>query len=271
MTEQNNERSWAVIVLPVLLVVALAGGLAVLAINKNQQRAVLVGETGLETRSNQLGMQLVKIPAGRFVMGGEGDNQWPSREVEVASFYISAHEVTQAQWYAVMGYNHSEKIDPRRPVEQVSWLEVQAFLEQLNRLENTNKYRLPSEAEWEYAARAGSEGDYFFGDVAVLPRFAWFRASPNVSTRPVGSLLPNPWGLYDVYGNVWEWVQECWHPNHAGAPINSRVRGGGDCSRRTVKGGAWNNQGDMLGSAVRGSYQAGSNDYNLGFRVVLNP
>ncbi len=271
MSEQNNERSWAVIVLPVLLVVAVAGGLAALGMNQNQQRAAVVEETGLEVRGNQLGMQLVKVPAGKFVMGGTQPEQQPQREVEVATFYISAHEVTQAQWYAVMGYNHSEKIDPRRPVEQVSWLEVQAFLEQLNRLENTNKYRLPSEAEWEYAARAGTDGDYFTGDVGGLHRYAWFRANPNTGTRPVGSLLPNPWGLYDVYGNVWEWVQECWHPNHAGAPINSRVRSGGDCARRTVRGGGWNNQTDMLGSAVRGSYQADSNDYNLGFRVVLNP
>ena len=252
----------------IVLVLGLAAGMAWWA--SGQQRGeVDAPAQGLETLVNSLGMEMIKVPAGSFTMGGDAGNQQPLREVKVASFYISAREVTQAQWAAVMGYNPSTYKDPRRPVEMVSWLGVQSFLEALNRMEGARGYRLPTEAEWEYAARAGGQGRYFFGDeLGQLSRYAWYEARDNVGTRPAGALRPNPWGLFDMHGNVWEWVQECWHPNHNGARSDSMPRGGGDCSLRTVRGGGWDGSAALVTAAVRGAYPPDDADTNTGFRVV---
>jgi formylglycine-generating enzyme required for sulfatase activity len=259
------------LVVGVVLVLALAGGLATLGFKQVAKRdQVLKQLDKLETRSNDLGMQLVKVPNGSFVMGDA--DHGPTRKVRVPSFYIGTREVTQAQWQAVMGYNPSAYKDPLRPVENVTWLETQSFLERLNRLEGTNKYRLPSEAEWEYAARAGSKGRYFFGDdPGQLRRYAWFGAGERQGTEPVGQRLPNPWGLYDIYGNVWEWVQDCWHPDYTNAPGDSRVWGGRNCTQRVVRGGGWANQADYLGSTIRGAYDPKFEDVSNGFRVVMEP
>ncbi len=267
---RDEQRTVIVLLVVVSAVLVLAGLITALGLwRQGAEQEVVVGQ-GLESVTNSIGMQLVGIPAGKFVMGEDALGRGPMREVQVAPFYMGAYEVTQAQWQAVMGFNPSEYQDPRRPVEQVTWLEVQTFLEELNRLEGTNKYRLPSEAEWEYAARAGSQGRYFFGvETGWLSRYAWFGATNG--SRPVGSKRPNPWGLYDVYGNVWEWVQECWHDDYTGAPDDSRVWGGGDCSQRTLRGGGWSNGADYLGSTVRGSYRPRFEDVNNGFRVVMTP
>jgi len=256
----------------VMLVLAVAGGLALLGFQWHARSPAIEQQGGFEVISNSIGMQLVKLPAGRFVMGEDAPGRGPAHAVEVRPFYMAAHEVTQAQWQAVMGFNPSQYLDPRRPVENVTWLETQTFLEALNRIEDTNKYRLPSEAEWEYAARAGSKGRYFFGDdVGQLRRYAWFDAADRIGTQAVGKSLPNSWGLYDMYGNVWEWVQDCWHDDYRAAPSDSRVWGGGDCSLRVLRGGGWANQADYLGSTVRGSYEARAEANNNGFRVVLSP
>jgi len=268
----NSEGRRAIkLVVAVVLVLVFAGGLATLGFQQQSKAPVLEQQDGLEVVGNSIGMRLVKLPAGRFLMGDETPGRGPVRDVEVRSFYMAAHEVTQAQWQAVMGFNPSTYKDPRRPVENVTWLETQGFLEELNRIEGTNKYRLPSEAEWEYAARAGSKGQYFFGDdVGQLSRYAWFDANSKIGTQAAGRSRPNPWGLYDMYGNVWEWVQDCWHEDYTGAPSDSRVWGGGDCSQRVLRGGGWANQADYLGSTVRGTYEAKFEDSSNGFRVVLS-
>lgn len=268
---KTEERRAIQLVIGVVVVLALAGGLASLGYQQVAKRQQLMERLDeLETVTNSIGMQLVKVPGGSFTMGSEAYG--PTREVEVMPFYIGTHEVTQAQWQAVMGYNPSLFKDPRRPVENVTWLEVQGFLEELNRREGTNKYRLPSEAEWEYAARAGSESRFFFGDdPGQLRRYAWFGVDSRSGTAPVGQRLPNRWGLYDVYGNVWEWVQDCWHDDYSGAPDDSRVWGGGDCSQRVVRGGGWANRAGYLGSALRGTYEAKFEDASNGFRVVMTP
>lgn len=275
MSKQGKSEGQRAItlVVGVALVLVLAGGLAMIGYQRVAERQqVFEQQQGLEVISNSIGMRLVKLPAGRFVMGDDQPGRGPTREVKVSPIFISTHEVTQAQWQAVMGFNTSEYQDPRRPVENITWLETQAFLEELNRREGTNKYRLPSEAEWEYAARAGSEGQYFFGDdVSQLRRYAWFDAASNIGTAAAGQRLPNPWGLYDIYGNVWEWVQDCWHDDYTDAPADSRVWGGGDCSQRVLRGGGWANQADYLGSSVRGVYEVKFEDTSNGFRVVLTP
>lgn len=254
-------------VVAVALVLLLAGALAWWGGAREPQDAS-ASAAPLERVVNGLGMEFVRLPPGSFVMGDEAAGFGPEREVRLASYYISTHEVTQAQWLAVMGGNPSQFQDPRRPVESVSWLEVQAFLEALNLAEGTNRYRLPSEAEWEYAARANSRDRFFFGDdVTQLSRFGW--VGPANASRPVGGKRPNPWGVFDLYGNVWEWVQDCWHPDYSGAPADGRVWGGGECSHHVVRGGGWDTPAEQLRSALRGSYRTDDKDVNTGFRVVL--
>lgn len=252
----------------VALVLLLAGALAWWG-SSREQLVKPDKKEQLERVVNGLGMEFVRLPAGSFVMGDAAAGVGPQREVRVASFFISTHEVTQAQWLALMGTNPSAYQDPRRPVERVSWLATQQFLEELNRAEGTNRYRLPSEAEWEYAARAGSSGRFFFGDESgLLSRFGW--VGPGNGTRPVGGKAASPWGLFDIYGNVWEWVQDCWHPDYSGAPGDSRVWSGGQCSHHVLRGGGWDTPAEQLGAARRGSYQTDDNDVNTGFRVVLS-
>ncbi len=272
MMEKREEAAGLVgVLLPVVVVLLLAGGIAYVAGKGVGQSSEVVAEPLVLKRiTNSLGMQFVEIPAGRFVMGSEALGYGPEREVSVASFYMGVHEVTQAQWEAVMGFNPSAFRGASRPVEQVSWLDAQAFLEQLNLREGTNRYRLPSEAEWEYAARAGTTTRFFFGDdAAPLRRFAWFGAGEHRGSRVVGGLKSNPWGLHDLYGNVWEWVQDCWYDSYEGAPADARVRGGRDCQLGTLRGGGWNNRPSLLGSAVRGSYDVRFGDRSNGLRIVL--
>ena len=166
-----------------------------------------------KTVRNSIGMEFVLIPAGTFQMGSNdsSDDEKPVHTVRLSrSFYLGKYAVTQARWEAVMGHNPSRfKGDSNRPVEQVSWDDVQEFIRRLNTKESGARYRLPTEAEWEYAARAGSTTAYSFGDgVGQLGQYAWCDGNAGNTTHPVGQLQPNAWGLYDMYGNVGEWVQD---------------------------------------------------------------
>lgn len=224
--------------------------------------------------TNTIGMEMVPIAGGDFVMGSAADDGVPGEEspphqVRVAPFYLGKYEVTQAQWQAVMGNNPAAYPHPQRPVDKVTWEEVVAFITKLNQMENTSRYRLPSEAEWEYAARAGTRTRWFFGDDAAgLERFAWINRGGDTGTRPVGRGAPNPWGLYDIYGNVWEWVQDCWHDNYAGAPTEGGVWSGGDCALRMLRGGGWNSPPAYARSAARGSLAPYLQDTASGFRLA---
>jgi formylglycine-generating enzyme required for sulfatase activity len=161
-------------------------------------------------------MEFVLIQAWTFQMGSNNGepNEKPVHMVRISRpFYLGKYEVTQAQWEAVMGNNPSQfKGDPNSPVENVSWDDVQEFIKRLKRLntrESGVKYRLPREAEWEYAAQAGTTTAYSFGnDPSQLGEYAWYGENANGETHPVGQKKPNPWGLYDMHGNVWEWVQD---------------------------------------------------------------
>jgi len=263
---------WQQLGVPVGLVLVVAIVFSQIAPNLQE---VSAPSKAIDTVVNTLGMTFVGIEAGRFEMGGADSgvaSEVPVRQVKIAPFYLGKYEVTQAEWFEVMGQNPSQYKDPRRPVDQVTWTDVQEFIQRLNEKEKTSSYRLPSEAEWEYAARAGSQGDYGFeGDSSLLAKYAWFGQQGNVGTRPVGQRLENAWGLYDMHGNVWEWVEDCWHDNYQGAPTGGKAwLENGDCAVRVLKGGGWNSDAFYVRSRVRGSYGYGLNDVGNGFRLVKN-
>ena len=168
-----------------------------------------------------------------------------------------------------MGDNPSYFKGDDLPVENVSWDDVQEFIKKLNEKENTHKYRLPSEAEWEYAARAGTTTRYSFGDDdSELKEYAWFSENLGDMTHPVGKKGANPWGLYDVHGNIWEWVQDERHDTYNGAPIDGSAWRDGVSTRQVVRGGCWFCSAWACRSAYRKNYDPGNRRYNLGFRLL---
>lgn len=190
--------------------------------------------------------EMVVIPAGSFQMGADknfeeaSDNEGPVRRVEIKSFLMGKYEVTQTEWVAVMGDNPSRFKGRMRPVENVSWNDAQEFIRRLN-AKTGKEYRLPSEAEWEYAARAGSQSAWSFGDdEGQLGNHAWYDGNSGNETHPVGQLQANKFGLFDMHGNVWEWVQDCWNDSYRGAPTDGSAWTSG-CSGdyRVLRGGSW--------------------------------
>lgn len=158
--------------------------------------------------TNSVGMRFVRIEPGSFKMGSEADG--PAHAVTLSKgFYLQTTEVTQAQWRAVMGTDPSHFKGPDRPVERVSWENTQEFLRKLNTRERDTRYRLPTEAEWEYACRAGGKEPDIAPNVDDL---AWWQENSGGRTHPVGRKRANAWGLYDMRGNVWEWVQDWYGP-----------------------------------------------------------
>lgn len=221
--------------------------------------------------------EMVVIPAGSFLMGSKADpfassppsaEEMPQHTVSITAFSLGKFEVTQEQWFALMGNLPSKFKGRTLPVEQVSWDDAQAFVKKLS--EKTGKqYRLPSEAEWEYAARAGSQTAYAFGDDArELGRYAWFGENAGQTTHPVGEKQPSAFGLYDMSGNVWEWVEDCWHDKYGGAPIDGRAWTAGNCSQRVVRGGSWNGNPRSLRAAFRFGLTTADRDDYVGFRVA---
>ena len=216
---------------------------------------------------------MVFIPAGPFRMGSDDGyaDEKPVRTVNVPAFLMGRTEVTQGQWKAVMGSNPSRFNDcgDTCPVERVSWDDAQEFIRKLN-TQTGQRYRLPSEAEWEYAARAVSRGKWSFGDnESQLGEHAWFTTNSGAQTRPVVGKQPNTWGLYDMHGNVWEWVQDVWHDNYSGAPTDGSVwSAGGDQARRVLRGGSWYDSPQDLRSAGRSGGAPDVRDYYTGFRIA---
>ena len=226
--------------------------------------------------SPSTGMEFVLVPAGEFEMGSCSeekdrlDCEYPVHKVTIKnSFYLGKSSVTQKQWKKIMGNNPSHFKGEDRPVEMISWKEVQAFVQKLNAKESTDKYRLPSEAEWEYACRAGTQTRYFFGDdESKLNEYAWYAENSGSKTHSISQKKPNPWGLYDVHGNVWEWVQDEWHENYNGAPSNGIVWKDEDSSDRVSRGGSWYCTTLFCRSAGRFKREAESRFSNLGFRLL---
>ena len=193
-----------------------------------------------------------KIPAGQFMMGDKSSQ----RQTTISKdFYLGKYPVTQAQWQAVMGNNPSHfKGDPNLPVEQVSWNDCYEFCKKLNQQTGQELYRLPTEAEWEYACRAGSTGDYCFGDdVSKLREYGWYSENAGSNTHPVGQLKPNAWGLYDMHGNLWEWCDSLYEEGS---------------EQRVLRGGSWYNSPYNLRCANRGWSYPSSRYDSVGFRCA---
>ena len=223
-----------------------------------------------KTLTNSMGMEFVLIPSGTFKMGSDtGDaDERPVHQVTISkAFYMGKYEVTQGQWQAMMGTNPSASPgDANRPVDQVSWNDVQTFLSKLNAMEGGQRYRLPTEAEWEYAARAGSPTIFGFGnDPKQLGEYAWYRGNAERHPHPVGQKRPNAWGLYDMLGNVWEWVQD-WDGKYAAGPVTD-PKGADTGTYRMRRGCGWNNEANVCRLANRYSVVGYRDDF-LGFRVV---
>ena len=231
------------------------------------------GEERIEEKTvvNSIDMKFTLIPAGKFVMGSEEyDGEKPVHAVTISKpFYLGVYQLTQREWETVMGNNPSDFKGDNHPVEKVSWGDVQEFINKLNEKENTNKYRLPSEAEWEYAARAGTTTRYSFGDDdSKLGEYAWYDENSSGKTHPVGQKGSNPWGLYDVHGNVWEWVQDEWHNTYEGAPNDGSAWEDVGSARRVIRGGNWYNNAGSCRSALRYHFNQGYRYVHLGFRLL---
>jgi formylglycine-generating enzyme required for sulfatase activity len=193
-------------------------------------------------RLGNMDLEMVLIPAGSFRMGSaDGDeDEAPAHKVTInRPFYLGKYEVTQAQWEAVMGSNPSGFKGETNPVENVSWDDVQEFIKRLNEKEGTTGYRLPTEAEWEYAARAGTDTHYFFGnDEGELSKYAWYEDNSGEETHPAGQMQPNPWGLYDIYGNAWEWVEDWYEEGYYAESPGTDPKGQSSGSYRVLRGGS---------------------------------
>ncbi len=235
-----------------------------------------------EYYDNSIGMEFVEIPSGEFMMGSPYDEMYrerdegPVHKVTIEyPFYLGKFEVTQEQWGKVMGNNPSNFKGEDLPVDNVSWNDAQEFIRKLNEIEDTDKYRLPSEAEWEYACRAGSTTKYSFGnDESKLEDYAWYLSNSEGETHPVGQKKPNPWGLYDIYGNVWEWVQDTHHSDYSSAPSDGSAWTSGGNSH-VARGSSFKRPSSGKSPDVAGCRSAnrgGGNDTKLedkGLRLLM--
>ncbi len=214
--------------------------------------------------------EMVVIPSGSFIMGStinepqRKSNEGPQHRVTIQqAFSVGKFEVTQREWKALMGSNPSNFKGPDNPVEIVSWNDAQAYLNKLSR--KTGKdYRLLTESEWEYAARAGTTTSHFTGD-RISESQARFNSLEPV---PVGSFAANSFGVHDMIGNVWEWVEDCYKDSYQGAPGDGSAMTPGSCNKRVIRGSAWYHSPATLRSASRAGIFVDSWAYVIGFRVA---
>jgi formylglycine-generating enzyme required for sulfatase activity len=227
-------------------------------------------------------LEIVRIAGKRFFMGSpenevdRQEDEGPQHRVEIRSFGMGKYPVTQEQWWVVATKFPKIKRDlepepssfkgDRRPVERVSWYDAIEFCDRLSR-KTKKTYRLPSEAEWEYACRAGTTTPFHFGDT-ITPEFANLNRTYN-GTTDAGKFQPNAFGLYDMHGNVWEWCADHWQGNYQGAPIDgSAWLTDNQEAGRLMRGGSWIDNPSYCRSTYRDYYDPDDRNLNLGFRVV---
>ncbi|MGK7950767.1 MAG: formylglycine-generating enzyme family protein [Xenococcaceae cyanobacterium] len=267
-----------------------------ITINLRQQSA----QYFVEQLNNKIGMEMMLILGGEFLMGSpetelnSEDSERPQHKVTVPTFFMGKYPVTQEQWRVVAGFsqinrelkpNPSEFKGDKRPVEQVNWYEAKEFCARLSK-HTGREYRLPSEAEWEYACRAGTTTPFHFGETITTDlanyrgtddeEYKWSgsygegpKGEYREETTPVGTFPPNNFGLCDMHGNVWEWCEDHWHDNYQNAPTDgSSWTSNGDSSLCVLRGGSWFNDPGDCRSATRFFYNPEYDSYAFGFRVV---
>jgi formylglycine-generating enzyme required for sulfatase activity len=223
--------------------------------------------------TNSIGMQLVLLRAGEFMMGSpvaedeRDSDEGPVHSVHLSlDFYMSANLITQKQFTSILGWNYSRFMGPDNPVEMVSKTEAELFCQKLSELEN-KQYFLPTEAQWEYACRCGTSFAYEFGNNSEqLADYAWFKLNSGNHTHPVGGKKSNPWGLYDMHGNVWEWCLDKWQ--EAGYTLENNIDpvcNSGDTF--VIRGGSYLNEPQALRCANRFGYN-NQRSSCVGFRIV---
>jgi len=219
---------------------------------------------------NSIAMKLTLIKPGSFMMGSDSGipNEKPVHKVTLTEpFYIGVHEVTQEQYEKVMKANPAYFKGPKRPVEAVSWNDAQEFCRRLSKMEN-RRYRLPTEAEWEYACRAGTSTEYYWGS-NFDPRYAWLTHKSGQATHDVGTRLPNAWGLYDMSGNVWEWCEDWYAEYPASSDEQVDPKGPSAGKSRVLRGGSWFSYPGYCRSADRSRSTPDYRSSSVGFRIVL--
>ena len=247
-------------------------------------------DSSSETKAES-GVEMVLIPGGRFTMGDENEIDAKPHQVVVSSFYIDKHLVTQAEYQTVCGKNPSRWKAGTNPVEQVRWSDAVRYCNARSRLEglqpcydlqtwecsfSANGYRLPTEAEWEYACRAGTKTIFFFGNSpSKLASYAWFDENSGGKPQPVGQKRPNPRGLYDMYGNVWEWCNDFYKVDYYQESPEENPKGPKTGETKVVRGGAWKFSTESCRSGYRYNENPGYVDacfgYDIyGFRCVRN-
>ncbi len=260
------------------------------------------GKHFIEALSDEIGLDMVLIPGGKFLMGTPEneleslDRERPQHEVIVPSFFMGRFPITQAQWRVIANWSQVERSlepDPshfkgdNRPVEKVSWEEAVEFCQRLS-VKTERTYRLPSEAEWEYACRAGTTTPFHFGETLsdelanycaqdekigdTLYKGAYGRGIEGKyrkETTEVGIFPPNNFGLHDMHGNVFEWCEDDWHNNYEGAPTNGRawLEENATDTYKLLRGGSWDYYPNLCRSAYRSSSTRGYRGYRVGFRV----
>ena len=242
-----------------------------------QERAATLKDL-MPSLLKNLKQQMVAVQGGTFTMGCTeeqsscDDDEKPVRQVQVKSFTISKYEVTQELWEAVMGKNPSKfRNCPRCPVENVGWDTTKLFLKKLNALTGEH-YRLPTDAEWEYAARGGQKSQaHLYVGSDNLDSVAWYGKNSGNRTHRVGQKQPNGLGLYDMSGNVWEWMEDCWNKKYPGPPNDGSAWKSRNCSQHILRSGAWTSYPRYLRTSNRYEELDAFLRYDVGFRLVGTP
>ena len=222
---------------------------------------------------NKLISNMVYVPYGTFTMGATGEQGYdanndekPLHYVTLSNYFIGRFEVTQEEWEAVMGSNPSEFKGPKHPVENVSWEDCQEFIRRLNNITGKH-FRLPTESEWEYAARGGRSGGHKYANSNEINSVGWYIGNSKKTTHAVGQKRPNDLGLYDMSGNVWEWCGD-WYGNYYSSEQRD-PKGPNSSSDRVIRGGSWCSDASDCRISKRCSFLPTSQDIDLGFRLAL--
>jgi formylglycine-generating enzyme required for sulfatase activity len=268
--ERKERRFSRRVFVPIRAVVLLIGIAALTAGCSSQNNTPTGGDANVEnlpTLQPTSGGEMVRIPAGNFTMGSAEQPDETSHQVTVRAFFIDKFPVTQDLYEKIMGVNPSKRKAKDNPVERTQWTDAARFCNKCSEVEglkpcydlqtwscdySADGYRLPTEAEWEYACRAGSSSKYCFGDSeAELSRYAWFKPGSEGKTRPAGQKLPNRWGLLDMHGNVWQWCNDWYAEDYYTASPSDDPTGPTAGKQRVLRGGAWDSTPDKCRSAYR--------------------